>query len=177
MIFDTVENAISKLASKEDAQAIANWIADSEKRFAELWSCISSGEPPIPRRAAWVLDKLTDIHPTTILPYYNAFFECAQDLSYHNGVRRCVLKSMGKTKIPEELEGEIYDFAIKQLLNPQIEVAIQVHCMMLAFHIAKSIPELAEELCLVIEDQMEYNSAGFKSRGKKILKELRKLQR
>ena len=45
--------------------------------------------------------------------------------------------------------------------------------MDIAYNIASDIPELKEELALVINDQMEFNSAGFKSRGKRILKKIK----
>ena len=46
--------------------------------------------------------------------------------------------------------------------------------MTVLYNITLKIPELADELKIIIEDQMPYGSAGFKSRGKKILKGLQK---
>ena len=46
--------------------------------------------------------------------------------------------------------------------------------MSLAAKIAAGIPELQEELALVIESQMEFNSAAYKARGRRILNLLRK---
>ena len=43
------------------------------------------------------------------------------------------------------------------------------------FNITKKFPELREELRLSIEDQMPFGSAGFLSRGTKILKLLDKM--
>jgi hypothetical protein len=42
-------------------------------------------------------------------------------------------------------------------------------------NLAKDYPEIKTELKLLIEDQLPHQTAGFKSRGKKILKELENL--
>jgi hypothetical protein len=40
-------------------------------------------------------------------------------------------------------------------------------------NLAKKLPELKNELVPLIEDQMPFGSAGFISRGRKVLKELK----
>jgi hypothetical protein len=48
--------------------------------------------------------------------------------------------------------------------------------MTVLLNIVKYVPELKEELKIIIEDQMPYASAGFQSRGKKTLKALEKIK-
>jgi hypothetical protein len=55
-------------------------------------------------------------------------------------------------------------------------IAIKVFSMTVLFNISKNVPEFRDELAIIIEDQMPYGSAGFKSRGKKTLKGLSKLR-
>jgi hypothetical protein len=40
-------------------------------------------------------------------------------------------------------------------------------------NIAQKLPDLKKELQLVVEDQLPYASAGYKSRAKKIIKTLK----
>jgi hypothetical protein len=47
--------------------------------------------------------------------------------------------------------------------------------MTVLFNIVKKYPELKDELKMSIEDQLPYGSAGFKSRGRRILKSLEKI--
>jgi hypothetical protein len=61
---------------------------------------------------------------------------------------------------------------LQWLRSAKVAVAIQVWCMDIAARIAMPYPELREELAFVIEAQLPYGSAGFVSRGKKILKQL-----
>ncbi|MEL6654047.1 MAG: hypothetical protein AAFQ87_24905, partial [Bacteroidota bacterium] len=81
---------------------------------------------------------------------------------------------LSRIAVDEEIEGELYDLAIEKVGNPQVDVAIRVHCMEIAWNIAKPWAELREELRLVIEGHFEDGSAGFKSRGKKILQRIAK---
>jgi len=46
--------------------------------------------------------------------------------------------------------------------------------MTVIYNLTEQLPDLARELRLLIEDQYDLGSAGFKSRGKKVLKQLQK---
>lgn len=54
-------------------------------------------------------------------------------------------------------------------------VAVKVFSMTVLFNIVQVYPELSEELEISIEEQMPFGSGGFKSRGRKVLKDLSKL--
>jgi hypothetical protein len=49
---------------------------------------------------------------------------------------------------------------------------VKVFGMTVLANLCEKLPELKNELRIIIEDQMPYGSAGFKSRGSKILKKL-----
>jgi len=53
-------------------------------------------------------------------------------------------------------------------------VAVKVHAMQIIYNHTLIYPELKEELITVIEDQVENNSVGFKSRGMRIIRQLKK---
>lgn len=168
-----LEEALLAEHSKAQKDKIATIIGDSMTLFAELWEIIKTGEAPLPQRAAWVFDTCTKNYPQ--------LFESILDdailflpLPNHNSIHRNISKALARIDIPEEHQGVLYSLCIDWLLSPKIEVAIKAHCMTIAYNIAAPIPELREELALVIEDQMKFNSAGFTSRGRKILKALAK---
>jgi hypothetical protein len=93
----------------------------------------------------------------------------------HDAVYRMLLKAFDRLpNIPEQYQGVLYDRAIRWILDPKASVAVRVFSITLAAKIAEGIPELQEEVCLTIESQLEYGSAGFRSRGGKVLKRFRK---
>jgi hypothetical protein len=158
---------------KEEKERLGKIIASDPKLFAELWSLIKTADSPIPEYGSWVLDHCVAINPTLVQPHLDEMI-AHFPLPNHNSIHRNLGKILAQVEIPEQYQGELYSLCIDRLLMPQMEVAVKVHCMEIAYNIARDIPELKEELALVINDQMEFNSAGFKSRGKKILKRLGK---
>lgn len=166
-----LESSLLAEHTKANAMAISKYIGHDPDRFAELWQLIKTGEPPVPQRASWVLDTCLEAHPVLLEPYVA---EAVSLLSKpnHNAVHRNLTKVLSRILIPEDLQGNLYDLCINWLINPQIAVAVKVHSMTIAANIAAGIPELEEELSFVIKDQMEFNSSGFKARGRHILKKL-----
>ncbi len=53
--------------------------------------------------------------------------------------------------------------------------AVKAFAMQILCNICEKEPELANELMMIIEDQIPHSSIGFKNRGTKILKLLRNL--
>jgi len=160
--------------SKAQALQITEAILADPGKLQELWALIRHGEPPLPQRASWPLDTISEAAPHLFAPYIEEAVEMLSQPSYHNAVHRNLAKVLMRLDIPEGLQGPLYDICLEKLLNPKEKAAIQVHCMAIAHQIAKGIPELKEELAIVIEEGMEYGSAGYRSRGRKVLKALKK---
>ncbi len=64
------------------------------------------------------------------------------------------------------------DICFKYLEFPDEALAVKVFSMTVLGNLAKKYPEIKPELKLLIEDQLPHQTAGFKSRAKKILKQL-----
>ena len=62
----------------------------------------------------------------------------------------------------------------KFLESPTEALAVKVFSMTVLSNFAKQYPEIVPEIKIVIEDQLPHQSAGFKSRAKKVLKDLDK---
>ena len=158
--------------NKENAQAIAAWVGEDAERFAEVWSGMREGKSPLSHRLAWVVDVITQQYPKHGLAYRKEAIELLQKPN-HNGVHRSLSKMLSKLPIDEEYSGTLYDLCLSYIGNPSIHVAIQVHCMEIAGNIAAPYPELRGELVKVIEEHWEEGSAGYRARGRKILKKMR----
>lgn len=64
------------------------------------------------------------------------------------------------------------DAGFKLLESPTESLAIKVFSLSVLGKLAKSYPEIIPELKLLIEDQLPHQTAGFKSRAKRVLKQL-----
>ena len=92
----------------------------------------------------------------------------------HNAVLRNTIRILEDIEVPEKYEGEIYQRCFVFLNDPDQPIAIRCFSMSVVFNIAKKYPDLKNELIASLELHMPYGSAGFKSRGNKILNYLSK---
>ena len=160
--------------NKEENLNAARNIINTPERFGELLQVIQTQDEPTAFRAAWLLEKCVLIHPDIAIPHIQPMIEILYR-PFHNGVHRSVSKALIPYPIPENDRGKLYSLCIDWLLKPEIHVAIKVNCMEIAFGIAKDTPELLEELQLVIQDQIEFNTAAFAARAKKVFKQIKKV--
>ena len=56
--------------------------------------------------------------------------------------------------------------------SPDEAVAVKAFALTVLENLSKQYPEIKSELKTIIEDRWDYESAAFKSRAKKILKDL-----
>jgi hypothetical protein len=161
--------------SKEQVVKLANYIGDNADRFAQLMELFFSPEYRISQRASWVMSHCADRHPQLIIPYMEAMIQNL-DNPLHDAVIRNTVRIFQDIEIPEPLMGEIADKCFNYLNSPQYAIAIRVFSMTVLYKISLAFPELQNELKMVIEEYLPFGSAGFKSRGKKILKNLEKLR-
>ncbi len=75
-------------------------------------------------------------------------------------------------EIPNKLQGLAATVCFQLLASQQEPVAVKVFSMTVLANITKVEPDLKDELRVLINEQMELESAAFKSRGNRILKML-----
>ena len=169
-----LEAYFERRLNKKDSQELAKTIVQSPELLEKLWLKIKNGSPGLPFHIAWLFEICVFERPEAALLYLEEIIETLPK-PFHNGVHRSLSKILTQYPIPEIHQGPLYSLCIDWLLSPNKHVAIKVHCMEIAFGIAATIPELLEELEIVINDQLEFNTVAFAARGKKILKKIKKI--
>ncbi|MBX2877373.1 MAG: hypothetical protein KTR30_34950 [Saprospiraceae bacterium] len=170
-----LRNAILTEHSKANTLLITNWIGNNQDRFNQLMELFFNEEYRIVQRAAWVMNHSASAHPHLIQPHLERLL-IAMESPKHDAVVRNGMKILAETKFHPDFMGRAASLAFDLLAHPKSPVAIKVHSMQLLANICRDEPDLAGELRILIEDQWEESTAGFKSRGKKILKQLDKIQ-
>ncbi len=168
-----IEAALLNEHSKANTLFIANHIGNDKKKFRKLMKIFSGNNLRATQGAAWVLSMCCDRNPELIIPYLNELvLNLKKEIPV--AVKRNTVRILQQVDIPEELYGETVDICFNLLNDSNEPIAVKVFSMTVLFNIIQFIPELKNELRICIEDQMPYGSAGFKSRGKKILRSLNK---
>ena len=158
--------------SKENTMLVVDFIGSNPERFAILMDLFLNDTYRVTQRAAWVVGHAGKNQIALVQPYLEQMILHLKKPNLHDAIKRNIVRILQDIEIPESLWGEAADICFRFLASHEEPVAIKVFSMTVLHNITKKVPELREELAILIEDQMPYGSAGFKSRGKKILKAL-----
>lgn len=158
--------------SKANTMRLVAYIDCNQTRFDELIDVVLDEDKDLEKRAAWVLGHSGTHCPDLAYKHFRVLIDKLKTPDVGDSAKRNTLRVWQFLEIPEEYIGEVTDMCFDFLMSTKEPIAIKVFSMSILSNIVQKIPELKNELRLVIEDQMPYGSAGFKSRGNKILKGL-----
>jgi hypothetical protein len=162
--------------SKENVKKITDYIGLDEDRFAELMQIFLKGDYITIQRSSWIVSECAESHSFFIAPYFKNLIDKLHEPNIHDSARRNIVRIWQFIEIPEEFIGEVYDVCFRYLSGNEA-IAVVVFSMTVCHNITKRIPELKPELCFMLEDVLlkhQFVLPAIKSRGKKILAELKK---
>ena len=124
------------------------------------------------QRAAWSVSWAAKKNPAMIKPHLNKLVEQLSRTEVHDAVIRNSIRILEEIEIPEPLHGKVMNACFEFVEQPATPIAIKAFALTTLFNLSKHYPEIKPELKLIIEDRIDNETAAFKSRGKKILKQL-----
>ncbi|MCI5059390.1 MAG: hypothetical protein MRY83_24975 [Flavobacteriales bacterium] len=163
--------SLVRKCNKEKASEIVKWIDDDQGKFDDLMCLVYGNDLDHSMRASWIVDmvcakndKLFESHLDQVIENLGGF--------KHEGVHRSLLKIISNLEIPEKHLAHLFDKCLNWLIREEVPIAVKVHGMQVAFNISQKVPELQRELALVLEENYDNASVGFKSRARKLIKKL-----
>ncbi len=162
---------ILKEHSKAQCTRIVQWVGSNQQRFDELFRLFLHNEYQVVQRAAWPLSYCVIAHPSFISKHWKKLLGNLKKPNLHDAVKRNSIRLMQDVNIPEKYHGEVMHICFGYLESPTEPLAVKCFSMTVLANLAKEYPEIKPELKLIIEDQLPHQTAGFKSRAKKLLKE------
>lgn len=166
----TIEEALLKEHSKKQAELIARMAINSEIALKNLVKIYLSSDQKLAQRAAWAITHAVSKKPEIILPFLHQIIKHLHSPGLHDAVIRNGTKILEMIDIPVKHLGIATDLCFKLLSDPTVAIAARCYVMTALCNIMKKEPELRHELKLVIESQLPFASAGFRSRSKKTFK-------
>ena len=160
---------ILKEHSKPHALAIANYACQSKKNFSELMHCFLDEEYRLAQRAAWSVSWAAKQKPSMVYPHIKDLVSVLYKEKVHDAVIRNSVRVLQEIEIPEKFHGEVMDACFQFIESHTMPVAIKAFALTTLFNLSKKYPEIKPELKLIINDRLDYETAAFKSRAKKIL--------
>lgn len=160
--------------TKAQKDAIVRYVGKSPKRFAELVTVFINGPHHITQRAAWPLTYCVENHPELLTPQLRKILAATTRPGVHDAVKRNVVRMLQFAQIPRTQQGAVADLCFGFLADTREPVAIRVFSMTVLANLAAQEPDLKNEIIPLIEGQLPYATAAFRSRGFKVLKRLKK---
>ena len=144
-------------------------------RFDELMGFYFSKDQRLAEKTSWLLQEITDHYPKLLLPYCNDLVNGLPDYNT-DAEKRFIMRYFNFQPLPvrEKELTLLMNYAFDWLMDPKEAIAQRAFAMTTLFLISERIPEIKNELKIVIEAQSEFGSSGFKNRAKHILKKLEK---
>lgn len=164
-----IRQALMTEHSKQQTMAIVEYIGEDPKRFAELMKVFFAGDYRLTQRAAWPMNYCAELHPKLILPYLPKLLDCLEREDMHDAVRRNVVRLLQYIEIPKRLTGKVYSHCIDLLDDADQPAAVRAFAMTVATRIAKSEPDLINELRLIVSKHLPHATAAFRARAKQVL--------
>lgn len=161
--------------SRANADLVLNYLLEDESRTVGLMDAFLSDEYRVVQRSAMVVGDLGRVRPEWLRPYHARMIAVAAAYP-HPSVPRNVMRffsELSLVEVVEEDQGPLLDLAFRLTESQTEPVAIRVFAMTVVANFCRIYPELKDELRGIIEFTIaEGTTPGFRSRGRKILREL-----
>ena len=167
-----LRDQILKEHSRENALSIANYACSSKQHFKELMKCFLDKEYRVAQRAAWSVSWAAIQKPKMIQPYIKELVAQLERKDVHSAVIRNSVRVLECIEIPKKFHGTVMNACFNFIENPSTPVAIKAFSLTTLFNLSKFYPDIKQELKLIIEERWDTESAAFRARGKRILKNI-----
>lgn len=160
--------------SKLNTEKIASFINGDSKLFANLIDLLLNDEWLITQRVSWIVSKCIDKNSNLITPHLERLILNLENDTVHVAVKRNSLRVLTNVNIPENSCGSLINTCFKFLEGDE-PIAVKSFSISVLSNLLPTYPDLANEMRVILENQLPYASPGFKSRANKVLKQISRL--
>lgn len=168
---------LNKHPSKAHMKMICGLLMKNDQLFPLVFEIIRQGDAQSAMRAAWLLSNLYDLEAEALLPYQQQMIQAVL-ATESDSVRRSLLRVIESGNLSDQDDdeqlGRLFDACLRWMVSESHAIAVRCNAMQVLYRICLIEPELAPEVILNIETLIAHGSAGFRSRGKKIIAALKK---
>ena len=158
--------------SKANCNRIIKWVGDSQKRFNELFTLFIGDEYRVVQRAAWPLSYCSIDHPELIQKHFGKLLKNLKKPNLPISVKRNTVRLLQHITIRERYHGTVMDLCFGYIASPTEAVAVKAFSLTILQNLSHQYPEIKNELKLLIEERWDHETVAFRTRAKKILKEI-----
>ena len=131
-----------------------------------------SNECRLTQRATCPLQHCVYAHPGFLKPYFGQLLNALHKPGVHNALIRNITRLLQEVTIPKKFHGKLMTACFDFISSEVTPIAVKAFALTILHNLSGQYPEIAPELKLVIEERFERETPAFKSRARKILKQL-----
>lgn len=155
--------------SKENCNYIVAWVGNNQARFDELFALFMGNESRLVQMSSWPLSYCVEAYPNLLQKHFASLLKNIKRQHNHDAVKRHTLRMLKFAEIPKKYQGEVMNMCFDFTQNISEKPTTKIFSLIVLENLAKFYPEIIDELRLILETQIQHESAGFKSRAKKML--------
>jgi len=167
-----LKETILKEHSKANCNRIVKWIGNNQEKFDELFFLFTGNEYRVIQRAAWPVSYCIQMHPQLIRKHFSRLLKNLENTNVHVAVKRNTIRLLQYVTIPKKFHGQVMNLCFGYISTPGEAAAVKAFSLTVLQNLAKQYPEISHEIKLVIDERWDYESAAFKARARKLIKEL-----
>jgi hypothetical protein len=115
-------------------------------------------------------------HPFLAKPYLKKFVSQLSDRRAHPASRRNIVRLFQFVEIPENVRGKLMDLCFQFICSSDEAIAVKAFSLHILENMSVIYPEILPELKSIIQSRWMHETAAFRSRGKKILQKIERMQ-
>lgn len=161
--------------SKHQSYRIRDHIGNNPHRHSELIQLVLSNENIVAQRASWTMSHCFDLRPNLITQHISDLLSLLNENKSHVAIKRNILRIAQTTPIPPTHIDDLINNCFNYLQDRQETTGVKMFALVIISNILPQYPDLGRELTLILEDQLDHVTVGFKSKAKKVLIEIKKL--
>lgn len=168
-----IKELLKTRQSKRITQSIADYLIEKPQDLPILLNLIENGDIITSQYASWPLSVIAETNSELLYPYSSKIISFLELPNKHSAVKRNTYRALQYfTSFNEKNEGKLLNLAFIDFENINQPIAVRMFSMQIIYNLSKKYPEIQNELKQLILIQFEDESAGFKSRGRRILKKI-----
>ena len=169
--FEALNIRLRSILGKQCVMEIALEAIHDVVVLETLFQLMARGDIPVRWRAAWVLEKVSQLQPCLLEDRYYEIVGWVMSPEITDGHRRLLLGVLYNLSPSEELNVCFFDFLLDKMVDLRTSPGVQALSMKLAFRMSRMNDDLHEEfLCILRGIYLEYYSAAVKSVVRNCLK-------
>jgi hypothetical protein len=172
----TIEQARMQLGDSSRALSLltASMVYEEPSLFGIFIELTLLDEKHYAERASRVICVCSHNFPELFKPHCSRVIAELKNLR-SEGAMRNLLKTLAEVpvKLTKKDKSILLNQCFDYLVSNDYPIAVQVFSMQILYNLSCEIPEIGEELFRILEERMPDASAGYRSRARRIMRQLR----